>query len=62
MSFEIDDVMEVLKIIRECKDAELHIETGDMKLSVTRGKVGSSGAGAGITARSTRRRSRSPVR
>ena len=45
MSFEIDDVMEVLKIIRECKDAELHIETGDMRLSVTRGKVGSSGAG-----------------
>lgn len=45
MSFEIDDVMEVLKIIRECKDAELHIETGDMRLSVTRGKVSSSGAG-----------------
>ena len=45
MSFEIDDVMEVLKIIRECKDAELHIDTGDMKLSVIRGKVSSSGAG-----------------
>ena len=45
MSFEIDDVMEVLKIIRECKDTELHIDTGDMKLSLTKGKVSSSGAG-----------------
>jgi acetyl-CoA carboxylase biotin carboxyl carrier protein len=45
MSFEIDDVLEVLKIIRECKDTELHIDTGDMKLSLTRGKVSSSGAG-----------------
>jgi len=45
MSFEIDDVLEVLKIIRECKDTELHIDTGDMKLSLTKGKVSSSGAG-----------------
>lgn len=45
MSFDIDDVMEVLKIIRECKDAELHIETGDMRLSLTKGNVRSSGAG-----------------
>jgi acetyl-CoA carboxylase biotin carboxyl carrier protein len=45
MSFDIDDVMEVLKIIRECKDAELHIDTGDMKLSLTKGNVSSSGAG-----------------
>jgi len=45
MSFEIDDVMEVLKIIRECKDTELHIDTGDMKLSLVKGKVSSSGAG-----------------
>ena len=45
MSFEIDDVLEVLKIVRECKDAELHIDTGDMKLSLTKGNVSSSGAG-----------------
>ena len=45
MSFDIDDVMEVLKIIRECKDTELHIETGDLKLSLTKGNVRSSGAG-----------------
>ena len=45
MSFEIDDVMEVLKIVRECKDTELHIETGDLKLSLTKGNVRSSGVG-----------------
>ncbi|HET7204672.1 MAG TPA: biotin/lipoyl-containing protein [Steroidobacteraceae bacterium] len=45
MSFDIDDVMEVLKIIRECKDTELHIDTGDLKLSLVKGNVRSSGAG-----------------
>ena len=45
MSFDIDDVMEVLKIVRECKDTELHIDTGDLKLSLTKGNVRSSGAG-----------------
>lgn len=43
MSFDIDEVMELLKIIRECKDTELHIETGDLKLSLTKGNVSSSG-------------------
>lgn len=45
MSLEIDDVMEVLKIIRECKDTELHIDTGDMQLSLVKGKVIGGGAG-----------------
>lgn len=45
MSFDIDDVMEVLKIIRECNDTELHIDTGELKLSLTKGKVHSSSAG-----------------
>lgn len=45
MSFDIDEVMQVLKIIRECKDTELHIETGDLKLSLTKGNIRSSGAG-----------------
>jgi acetyl-CoA carboxylase biotin carboxyl carrier protein len=45
MTFNIDDVMEVLKIIRECKDTELHIDTGEMKLSLSKGKVTGGGAG-----------------
>ena len=40
MSFNIDDVIEALKIIKECKDAELHIDTGDLKLSIFKGKAG----------------------
>jgi acetyl-CoA carboxylase biotin carboxyl carrier protein len=42
MSFTMDDVMQVLQIVKECKDAELHIDTGDMKLSIIRGNVGDS--------------------
>ena len=42
MSFSMDDVMEVLQIVKECKDAELHIDTGDMKLSLFKGEVGDS--------------------
>jgi acetyl-CoA carboxylase biotin carboxyl carrier protein len=44
MTFNIDDVMEVLKIVRECKDTELHIDTGEMKLSIAKGKVSSGGS------------------
>lgn len=44
MTFNIDDVMEVLKIVQECKDTELHIDTGEMQLSITRGKVSGGGA------------------
>jgi len=40
MSFNIDDVIEALKIVKECKDAELHIDTGDLKLSIFKGKAG----------------------
>ncbi len=29
MSFTMDDVMQTLKIVKECKDAALHIDTGD---------------------------------
>lgn len=43
MTLTIDDVMEVLKIVRECKNTELHIDTGEMKLSITRGKVSGGG-------------------
>jgi acetyl-CoA carboxylase biotin carboxyl carrier protein len=45
MTFNIDDVMEVLKIVKECKDTELYIDTGEMKLSLAKGKVSGSGAG-----------------
>jgi acetyl-CoA carboxylase biotin carboxyl carrier protein len=43
MSFTMDDVMEVLQIVKECKDAELHIESGDLKLSIFKGNIGDSG-------------------
>jgi acetyl-CoA carboxylase biotin carboxyl carrier protein len=42
MSFTMDDVMEVLQIVKECKDAELHIESGDLKLSIFKGNIGDS--------------------
>ncbi len=45
MTLNIDDVMEVLKIIKDCKDTELHIDTGEMKLSIARGKVSGGGSG-----------------
>ena len=38
MSFNIDDVLEVLALVKECKDTELHIDTGEMKLSLVKGK------------------------
>lgn len=45
MTLNIDDVMEVLKIVKECKDTELHIDTGEMKLSIAKGKVTGGGGG-----------------
>jgi acetyl-CoA carboxylase biotin carboxyl carrier protein len=42
MSFTMDDVMQALEILKECKDSELHIDTGDMKLSVWKGNIGDS--------------------
>lgn len=45
MTLNIDDVLEVLQIVRETKDTELHIDTGEMKLSITRGKVSGTGSG-----------------
>ena len=44
MTLNIDDVLEVLQIVRETKDTELHIDTGEMKLSITRGKVSGTGS------------------
>ncbi len=45
MSLNIDDVMEVLALVKECKDTELHIDTGEMKLSLVKGKVSGGGRG-----------------
>jgi len=45
MTLNIEDVMEVLKIVKECKDTELHIDTGEMQLSIAKGKVSGSGSG-----------------
>jgi len=42
MSFTMDDIMQALQLIKECKDCELHIDTGDMKLSVWKGNAGDS--------------------
>lgn len=46
MTLNIDDVLEVLKIVKECKDTELYIDTGEMQLSIARGKV--SGGGVNV--------------
>ncbi len=45
MTLNIDDVLEVLQIVRETTDTELHIDTGEMKLSISRGKVSGTGSG-----------------
>ena len=42
MSFTIDDVDEVLNIIKEFDGSELHMEIGDVKLSLFRGEIGDS--------------------
>ena len=45
MSFTIDDieqVLQVIKDIKDIKDVELHIDIGDMKLSVWKGNIGDS--------------------
>ena len=43
MAIDIDDVLEILKVVKACDDAELHIDTGDLKLSIVRGDVPDSG-------------------
>ena len=40
MSFTIEDIEQVLRIIQECKDCALYMEIGDLKLSLTRGDIG----------------------
>lgn len=40
MSFDMENVIEALKIIKQCDDSELHIDTGELKLSVFKGNVG----------------------
>ena len=40
MSFTIEDIEQVLRIIQECEDCALYMEMGDLKLSLTRGDVG----------------------
>jgi acetyl-CoA carboxylase biotin carboxyl carrier protein len=46
MSFTMDEIMEVLQIVKECKDSELHIDTGDMKLSIFKGDIGDRARGS----------------
>ncbi|MBI5896463.1 MAG: hypothetical protein HZB24_10850 [Desulfobacterales bacterium] len=41
MGFSMEDVIEIIQIVKECKDTELHIDTGDLSLSLYKGKVGS---------------------
>ncbi len=40
MSFTIEDIEQVLRIIQECEDCALHMKIGDLELSFTRGDVG----------------------
>lgn len=42
MGFTMEDVMETLQIVKECGNAELHIDSGDLKMSVYKGDVGGS--------------------
>lgn len=42
MSFSIDDILQTLKIVKECDNSELHLEIGDVKLSVFKGNIGDS--------------------
>lgn len=40
MSFTIEDIEQVLRIIQECEDCALHMKIGDLELSFTRGDIG----------------------
>jgi acetyl-CoA carboxylase biotin carboxyl carrier protein len=40
MSFTMDDIEQVLRIVQECDDCALHMEIGDLKLSLSRGDIG----------------------
>ena len=37
MSFTMDDIEQVLRIVQECDDCELHMEINGVKLSLFRG-------------------------
>ena len=39
---DVDDVLKILQLLKDSKDIELHMDVGDMKLSVWRGNVGDS--------------------
>ena len=42
MSFTIEDIEQVLRIVQECDDCELHMEIDGVKLSLFRGDIGDS--------------------
>ena len=49
MSFTMDDIEQVLQVIKDLKDikdVELHMDIGDMKLSVWKGNIGDSTRGS----------------
>lgn len=39
MSISFQDINDILQIVKECKDTQLHIDTGDMQLTIVRGQV-----------------------
>lgn len=43
MGFSMDDVMEIIQIVKESQDMEVHIDTGDIRLSIFRGDTGGGG-------------------
>ncbi len=57
MSFTIEDVEQVLRIIQECEDCALYMEIGDLKLSLARGNIGD---GTGSPLDFSRERTASP--
>ena len=43
---DVDDVLKILQLLKDTKDIELHMDVGDMKLSLWKGNVGDSTRGA----------------
>jgi len=50
MALTIDEVLEALQIVKRLKDTAVNIQTGDMKLSIVKGEVGSTGAAFSFSA------------
>jgi acetyl-CoA carboxylase biotin carboxyl carrier protein len=50
---DVDDVLQILQLVKDTNDIELHMDVGDMKLSVWKGNVGDRTTGASDFSRGT---------